>query len=634
MPGRRTLTLLLQLYYCPIFHPASEAPTDCEPHQPWAFVEVPPPAQRPMNDSEVDLESLKYAFEALTVMQTEFFQADRATWPEAVDWTAAVLGTTLTGTLASLSRAFAVLDLPHKNEAKLKGNLVDLLFTQLVSSYHGQDDFAIRHQAYDDMLWVVLGWLDAIRLVHSHSDLHYPPRDPNNIVHLDLAEALRSSPWHGHFWVPSFAHRSRLFWESASRGWDETLCKGGMIWHPWLRPYKNAVTNQLWISASIAMYLWFPGDNNTSPWADGRSSPAPSTRDPKYLAAAVEGYKWLMNVNMTNSAGLFVDGYHIDGVKERNTKCDIRSEMVFTYNQGIILSGQRGLWTATGSASYLEDGHRLIQSVIKASGWDLRTNRPVDNLAKLRPGHLPPWRGLGRGGIVEESCDASGTCSQDGQTFKGIFFHHLTAFCEVIEPPDLDTDSDMTLDHSAYEQIRTAHEGACYAYSFWVQHNAKAALLTRDGKGRFGMWWGAGLFGNESPTMETDGVPHGRPNATDYRNYGIPHDPLWHDGNPDEIWAPNGAYKTPGKDTVVIGTVEADQQQVLLGSRDDEHGPAVDLPSGRKRAASARRDPNTRGRGRTPETQNAGAALMRAWWELYAGSRHLHPQKTRQQPPA
>lgn len=133
-------------YYCPIFHPTSEVPTNCEPDQPQAFVEAPPPGQPSMNAFETDIQSLKYAFEALTVMQTEFFLADRGTWPEAIDWTAAVLGTTLAGTLTSLSGAFAVLDLTCKNEAKLKGNLVDLLFTQLVSSYHGQDDLAIRHQ--------------------------------------------------------------------------------------------------------------------------------------------------------------------------------------------------------------------------------------------------------------------------------------------------------------------------------------------------------------------------------------------------------------------------------------------------------------------------------------------------------
>lgn len=495
------------------------------------------------------------------------------------------------------------------------------LLTFLLFSFFCETWKLTDSQAYDDMLWVVLGWLDAIKLVHSHSNLHYPPRDPNNMVHPDLVEALHNTPWHGHFWVPSFAHRCRLFWESASLGWDETLCKGGMVWHPLLKPYKNAVTNQLWIAASISMYLWFPGDNNTSPWVGGPSSP-PSTRDPKYLAAAVEGYKWLMNVNMTNSAGLFVDGYHIDSLKEGNTKCDIRSEMIFTYNQGIILTGQRGLWTATGSASYLEDGHRLIQSVIKASGWDLKKHRPVDDPSNLKPGHLPPWRGLGRGGVVEEHCDASGTCSQDGQTFKGIFFHHLTAFCEAMEPPEMITNSDMAFDHSAYERIRAAHETACSTYALWVQHNAKAALLTRDDRGRFGMWWNAGLFGNLNPTMETDSVPHIGPNATDYRNYGLPHHLPWHDGNPAEIWAPNGAHKTAGRSTVITGTVESDQQQVLLGLRSDE----------REQATNSRRDPNSRGRGRTAETQNGGAALMRAWWELYAGSRHLHAQRKRQKP--
>lgn len=469
-------------------------------------------------------------------------------------------------------------------------------------------------QAYDDILWVVLGWVDAMKFVHVHSNLHYPPRDPNRIVNLDLGEALRSSPWHGHYWVPAFAHRARIFWDTAANGWDDSLCDGGMTWNPRLEPYKNAVTNELWIAASISMYLWFPGDNNTSPWVNGRFRPG-STREPKYLAAAVEGYKWLMQVNMTNSAGLFVDGYHISARSKRGSKkCDLRSEMVFTYNQGVILTGQRGLWTATGSPSYLHDGHELIQSVIKATGWDLRKDQPVDSLADLPSRTLAPWRGLGRAGILEERCDASGTCSQDGQTFKGVFFHHLVTFCEGLEPPDLE--ANMFLDVAAFGSIQTAHSTACQSYKKWVTHNARAALSTRDEEGRFGTWWGAGLVNNVKPTLETDGIPHDAPNATDYRNYGIPHDSLWAEGNPDDIWAPNGAASKTTARVPVQLTPEGNGQQVLqpldgaeLRGRDE---------------GAATRDPNDRGRGRTGETHNGGLALMRAWWELHAESKNLH----------
>ena len=318
---------------------------------------------------------------------------------------------------------------------------------------------------------------------------------------------------------------------------------------------------------------------------------------------------------MTNSAGLFIDGFHISARSKRGSrKCDLRSEMVFTYNQGVILTGQRGLWTATGSPSYLQDGHELIQSVIKATGWNLAKDQPADPLPELPPGFLLPWRGLGRAGIMEERCDASGTCSQDGQTFKGIFFHHLVAFCEGLEPPDLE--ADMFLDFSRYERIAAAHSAACQSYKKWVSHNARAALSTRDDKGRFGMWWGAGLFENVRPTKETDGIPHDAPNTTDYRNYGIPHDPLWCSSKPDEIWAPNGAALKSNAKTPVLAPTDAGQQ--VLQPLDAESRV-------RDRDAPVRtRDLNDRGRGRTAETHNGGLALMRAWWELHAESKHLH----------
>lgn len=185
-------------------------------------------------------------------------------------------------------------------------------------------------QAFDDILWVVLGWLEAINFVRVHSALHYPPSSATGASKRGLRQVLGTQQWHGNYWVESFAHRARIFWELARNGWDTKLCGGGMNWNPRLEPYKNAVTNELWIAASVSMYLYFPGDNNTSPWS--------STRDKKYLSAAVDGYNWLMGINMTNSQGLFVDGYHISNVKNGSTVCDKRDEMVYTYNQG---KGQR-----------------------------------------------------------------------------------------------------------------------------------------------------------------------------------------------------------------------------------------------------------------------------------------------------
>ncbi|KAI9891389.1 MAG: hypothetical protein M1814_002708 [Vezdaea aestivalis] len=388
--------------------------------------------------------------EALDTMQSEYFQLWVGTWPSAIDWTAAVLGTLLSGGLLSLSS-----QLPQ--DLVVVENKLDEYFSQLVTFYFGQDAFSLRTQANDDMLWVVLGWLDSIRFMDTHAHGYH---------HL-----VKSSPeWHGMQFQPPFAHRARIFYDIASKGWDTTLCGGGMNWSPYLRPYKNAITNELFIAASVNMYLYFPGDNNSSPFLvrDEEANP----RDKTYLEAAVKAYDWLASSNMTNSKGLYVDGYHISesgGVN--NTKCDERDEMVYTYNQGVLLSGLRGLWESTEKQRYLRDGHALVQSVINATGWSLEQNQHD---------HSGRWKGIGRSGVLEEVCDAGGYCSQNGQIFKGIFFHHLTAFCAPLDQESCGADQSQLLEHRRL----------CKSYRPWVFHNARAAFATRDEQGRFGMWWG------------------------------------------------------------------------------------------------------------------------------------------------
>lgn len=359
-----------------------------------------------------------------------------------------------------------------------------------------------------------------------------------------------------------------------------------MLWSRRLSPYKNAITNELWVSSSISMYRHFIGDNFTAPWLAGQEF---SEKDPEHLAAAIEGYKWLKNVNMTNAHGLYVDGYHISHRSE-NSKCDLRDEMVYTYNQGVILTGLRELWISTGSESYLADGHALLRSVVQATGWDTKASRAIDIIDKH--GRLPRWHGIGRGGLLEEQCDASGTCSQDGQSFKGIFFHHLTSFCAPID----ETDERMeTLLHVAKEHIE-----ACSTYLGWVRHNANAALLTRDESGRFGMWWGAEIFGNPLISTDEDGINHSAENTTDYRNEGTPRDGVW---GRREGWSPEVAQ--PERDDGFEMRMESEQQRLEVSSSPRRSSPR-----------SRSKDPNERGRGRTVETQVGGLALLRAYWEL------------------
>ncbi|KAI8932521.1 hypothetical protein NX059_010700 [Plenodomus lindquistii] len=551
-----------------------------------------------------DANALHHVHEILEVMQDHYFALWLGKWTTAIDWTAAVMGTYISATLSSLSRSIDyTMPRPFEKDRKLDvealmvENDINKYFTQSVSYYFGEDHFAIRMQAFDDMLWVVLGWLESVQFIESHSGAHYttPPH----------AGKVRPDDWHASQFIPAFAHRARVFYELAEKGWDWRLCGGGMTWNPRLLPYKNAITNQLFISASISMYLHFPGDENCSPFLSQYDAGRPRIQDldeeceegargrydPIYLANAVNGYDWLKNSDMMNAQGLYVDGFHIQGYRWNHSKttCDERNEMVYSYNQGVVLSGLRGLWEATGNVTYLEDGHELVRNVIRATGWTETTRAEQQSHQRRNGGStakdksaLPlEWNGLGSNGILTELCDPSGRCSQDGQTFKGIFFHHLSAFCTPLPAHAIRPGKT----HAASREVVVLHQRSCNEYVDWVVHNAQAALRTRDSTGRIGSWWGSPddaaseAKGRKKQSqladMSNDLLPQG---AVDYRN------------NEVDDYVLDG-HNTMGE---VVGAYFA------------------------TRGAGARisDDLNDRGRGRTVETQGSGLAVVRAMWEF------------------
>lgn len=536
----------------------------------------------PSSDSNSRVNStLKDLLYALNVMQDDYFEIWQGTWPSSIDWTAAVLGTHVSATLESLSSTVGVsppvgFDTVRELASGLARhdrafeNLINHFFDQTSAFYFGEDAIAVRGEAYDDMMWVVLDWLENIKFQALHSDLHY-----------DSPWSKRTRQyWHGtQFRVPA-AHRSRLFYGLASAGWDTTLCGGGMIWNPRLVPYKNAITNELYISSSIAMYLYFPGDTVNSPFSTKSARdgyPYRYPHNPTDLKAAIDAYSWLKNSNMTGAGGLYADGFHIKGWESKEDpgtkECDVLNTMVYTYNQGVVLSGLRGLWIATLSGDYLHDAHDLVGKVIAATGWPFTNNS---------------WAGLGRGGVLEDTCDSSGDCSQDGQTFKGIFFHHFAELCMPLRSQErrfLESHQTATKN---WEFVFRWHESRCRLYLPWIEHNANAALVTRDGEGKFGTWWGVPYGSSGSSFSSNSPLPAG---AVDYRNY-------------------NGSGVSTG-----AGVSEP--------TRDDAgHVYGLETPrDGKINGAQTSGDPNDRGRGRTVETQSGGVAVLRALyqWKTSAG---------------
>ncbi|EEH48353.2 uncharacterized protein PADG_04437 [Paracoccidioides brasiliensis Pb18] len=543
-------------------------------------------------------DTLKKLLDALDVMQSSYFEIWEGTWPTSIDWTAAVLATHVSATLSALSTNLgAVLNdsqpvaaggfTTPKSEpfdTLVYENLINHYFLQLSTFYFGENAFSLRMQAYDDMLWVVLDWLENIKFQNTHSNLYYSSYSKAN-------ESLQSS-WYGTEFRRPAAHRARLFYELASQGWDTALCNGGMIWSPYLEPYKNAITNELFISASIGMYLYFPGDDIDSPLASRSSSGVISKpHNPDYLNSAITAYRWLRNSNMTTKNGLYADGFHINGWVDKpnpgTKKCDVLDTMVYTYNQGVILSGARGLWLATGDKSYLEDAHQLIENVLKATGWPDTSNQE--------------WQGLGRAGVLEDVCDSSGTCSQNGHTFKGIFFHHFAEFCRRISPEE-----EQFLSSSLHKQTAKYsppgrqdydwHQEKCAAYYSWIKHNAQASYMTKNEQGKFGMWWGKQYPYNDTDSNQISPLPEG---AIDRMNEGPfsgdGDEPYHHPkvGTHDEICV-RGHRMSPVEEKKKKETSVIDPDNVDLAFS---------------------KDVNDRGRGRTVESQSGAVAVLRALYQ-------------------
>ncbi|KUJ08308.1 Six-hairpin glycosidase [Mollisia scopiformis] len=482
-----------------------------------------------------DLENTTSSFpamvNALEVMQSLFWDPSNSTWPTGIDWTMATFNTDISTTLATMATY----------EDSTYASDIQEYFSEVVAFYSGEDAIGLTTQKFDDEQWVILEWLEAIKFVNLYSSI-----DPS---------------FDGQQYIPEFAHRARVFWDLASQGYNTTLCGGGMVWTYSLAPYKNAITNQLFVASSIGMYLYFPGDSNPNPSPDpdtpynsSQALPPIQARDQRYLNAAITEYDWLSTSNMTNAQGLYVDGFHITGYVNTTDigtgNCDSRDESVYTYNQGVLLSGLRGLWDATGDQKYVTDGYTLMNSVINATGWPDVSNNT--------------WAGLGSNGILQDLCDVDGSCSQDAQNFKGIFFHHLTLFCQPLAMDEAQQKSQNTsIIFNATPAQAQAHQAQCDTYTPWILHNSQAAYATRNSSGVYGGWWDANYT---VPEGYTDTVP----GAADVMNKGIPQNRIWRLPN-------NPPVATSGL-TPVATTVAT--------------------------------DPNDRGRGRTVETQSGGLGVM------------------------
>ena len=191
---------------------------------------------------------------------------------------------------------------------------------------------------FDDNLWWALAWVAARDLA---GDQRY----------LDTARAV-------------FAH--------SLTGWDDT-CGGGLWWNQ-DRRYKNAITNELFLTLAALLSARVPGNTGYREWA-------------------MRSWDWLRGSGMIGPSGLVNDGL--------NAACANNGGLTWTYNQGVILGGLAVLHELTGDQGYLRQGEVIADAALR----DLTDAR----------------------GILAEPCEPSG-CDGDQTQFKGIFARNLHEF--------------------------------------------------------------------------------------------------------------------------------------------------------------------------------------------------------------
>lgn len=198
----------------------------------------------------------------------------------------------------------------------------------------------INYPHYDDEGWWALAWIDAY-------------------------------DWTGN---PDYLDMAKSIFEDMTNGWDDRNCGGG-VWWAKTGSYKNAVTNELFLS--LAAHL-----------ANRVSDPGLQTI---YLGWANLEWQWFSNSGMINSRNLINDGL--------TNGCRNNGQTTWTYNQGVILGGLAELYQQNPDPSLPQAAREIALATIgQLSDAD---------------------------GILHESCEPN--CNGDGVQFKGIFVRNLMA---------------------------------------------------------------------------------------------------------------------------------------------------------------------------------------------------------------
>lgn len=197
---------------------------------------------------------------------------------------------------------------------------------------------------YDDTGWWGLAWIDAYDLT-------------GNPAYLSMAETI-------------FTYMTG--------GWDTATCGGGIWWNT-THTYKNAITNELFLTMAAKLA------NRTT-----------GTASAGYLSWAQKEWTWFLASGMINASGLINDGLN----DSNPSACKNNSGIVWSYNQGVVLGGLVELSQATSDPTLLTQAQSIANAVLSPNSGLLTSS-----------------------GILVDH----GVSGSDAPQFKGIFLRNLMA---------------------------------------------------------------------------------------------------------------------------------------------------------------------------------------------------------------
>ena len=209
-----------------------------------------------------------------------------------------------------------------------------------------------RNSYMDDTAWWALAWIDAYDLT-------------GNTAYLDTAK--------------DDANYLAGYWDST--------CGGG-IWSSSAKTYKNAIANELYLYLNAALHNRISGDTT-------------------YLARAMAEESWFLHSGMINGQNLINDGLTINS----GGTCANNGGAVWTYNQGVILSGLTELYKATGDASVLNEAVQLAGASTSSPQLNpVSATAPKGELAdpSASGGDEPTFKGIYVRGVYALNSVASG----------------------------------------------------------------------------------------------------------------------------------------------------------------------------------------------------------------------------------